>query len=282
MVFLCEIKITNENKLTQKSAAANCDHLNHIKSIYSGFAKRSTPAFLLHISGSGILVDKSSVSPGLGSQSKISDKDYDDIADIKTITSWPDHFMHRTIDREVLENAPKNVKQLIVCPPCIYGRGTGPLNQTSMQVPGYITAILKRGKGFILQEGKNVWSAIHVVDLAKLMCLLTEEAMKPNGGSATWGSEAYYFASSEKIVWGELAKDITKRLYRKGAVKSEELEVIEKSELGEIDKMTLDLCGSNSKSTASRGKRDVGWAPKQAGVVDSLDEAIQMVLIKDN
>ena len=42
--------------------------------------------------------------------------------------------------------------------------------------------------------------ALHIDDAASAFILLVEEALKPNGGSAQWGSDGYYFAEAEEFV----------------------------------------------------------------------------------
>jgi hypothetical protein len=41
---------------------------------------------------------------------------------------------------------------------------------------------------------------LHVDDVADAFILLIEEALKPNGGQAQWGSDGYYFAEAGEFV----------------------------------------------------------------------------------
>jgi hypothetical protein len=41
---------------------------------------------------------------------------------------------------------------------------------------------------------------IHIDDIAEAFILLAEEALKPHGGSASWGAEGYYFAEAGEFV----------------------------------------------------------------------------------
>jgi hypothetical protein len=41
---------------------------------------------------------------------------------------------------------------------------------------------------------------VHLDDLCDAFILLTEEALKPNGGNAQWGDEGYYFAEAGEFV----------------------------------------------------------------------------------
>tara|TARA_R110002060_G_scaffold78222_1_gene91027 strand:+ start:817 stop:1251 length:435 start_codon:yes stop_codon:yes gene_type:complete len=88
-----------------------------------------------------------------------STKVYSDIADLQEITSFPiENHVHRDVDMALLEAQKRfSVPTAIVSPPMIHGVGQGPLKQRSIQVPFLIEAILKRGKGFQVLDGENIW-----------------------------------------------------------------------------------------------------------------------------
>lgn len=91
------------------------------------------------------------------------------------------------------------LKTAIVCPPTIYGVGSGSGNNRSNQVPGLTKSILKRGEGFQVTEGKATWNNVHISDLANQYLLLTEDAAA-GGEKATWGAEGYYFSENGEHV----------------------------------------------------------------------------------
>lgn len=53
------------------------------------------------------------------------------------------------------------VRTLIVGPPTIYGRGRGPTNQRSIQVPGIVDFTLKNGFAPIQAPGLTEWDNVH-------------------------------------------------------------------------------------------------------------------------
>jgi hypothetical protein len=80
-------------------------------------------------------------------------------------------------------------------------------------------AILKRGKGFQIGEGTNIWNRkladlqifirrirtdccedIHIDDLSDAFLTIVEESLKPNGGRAAWGKEGYYYTETGEFV----------------------------------------------------------------------------------
>ena len=111
-----------------------------------------------------------------------------------------------------------NVPTAIVSPPLIHGIGKGPIKTRSIQIPYLSEAILKRGRGFQVLEGQNIWDgkyicligsmaerlprhiATHIDDVAFAFVLLVEEALKPKGGKAQWGNSGYYFVDGAEFV----------------------------------------------------------------------------------
>jgi hypothetical protein len=75
------------------------------------------------------------------------------------ITSFPvEGHLHRDVDLAILEAQKRlNVPTAILSPPLVHGVGKGPIKTRSIQIPAMAEAILKRGKGFQILEGRNIW-----------------------------------------------------------------------------------------------------------------------------
>ncbi|KAL7274861.1 hypothetical protein RUND412_002223 [Rhizina undulata] len=254
---------------------ANCDHVPAAKSIVAGLKKRSksNPAYLIHTSGTGILADfKKKADFGKFASPKI----FDDLEDVLELTSFPeDDHVHRDVDKVVLAANSPHIKTAIVCPPLIYGSGSGAGNVASIQVPELVRQILKRGEAFQVEAGKNVWNNVHVKDLATLYLALTEAAAN-KGGKATWGEEGYYFAENGEEAWGETTKNIAKKAKEKGLLKSDAIASLNNEEIEKIHQYGPLFWGTNSRGKACRAKRDLGWSPKEKSLVDTLDEVISL------
>jgi hypothetical protein len=95
-------------------------------------------------------------------------KVYDDWDNVHEVTSLPDEAWHRPVDKTVLAAAEKGVLTAIVAPPTIYDAGRGPGNQRSIQWCKMAACAMKRGKGFYIGKGENVWTHINVHDLSAL------------------------------------------------------------------------------------------------------------------
>ncbi len=64
----------------------------------------------------------------------------------------------------VLEAQKKfKVPTAILSPPLIHGVGQGPMKTRSIQIPFMAESVLKRGKGFQILEGQNIWDGKHIV-----------------------------------------------------------------------------------------------------------------------
>lgn len=156
---------------------ANCDHEVSAHAIVKGLASKTTPGFLVHTSGTGILTWEDF---NVGRYGEANSKIYDDWDNVGEVTSMPDGAWHRNVDKIVLaaSKLSSNTKTAIVCPPTIYGPGRGPGNQTSDQFYLMGKAYIERGYAFTIGKGENLWTKINVHDLSNLYLALVEEAGK--------------------------------------------------------------------------------------------------------
>jgi hypothetical protein len=82
---------------------------------------------------------------------------YDDLENVEALTGLPDSAFHREIDKIVLAASSDAVKEVIVCPPTIYGPGRGPINRRSRQVYNLIRITLEQGQAPQLGKGLTEW-----------------------------------------------------------------------------------------------------------------------------
>lgn len=240
---------------------AHADHEVAAGAILKGIAARpsSSPGFLIHTSGTGILTYEDIDQKTFGSERT---KIWDDIKDIKEINQIPDHAPHRNVDKIVLESG---LQTAIVCPPMIYGVGRGPGNQRSIQVPTLARLTLERGKSFYVGEGKTHWTQVHIHDLSQAFLRLAEEAVK-GGGSATWGSEGYYYTENGDFVWSDVSRALAKEAKKEGLIDTEEVESLTAEDTAKLHPFGPVLWGGNCRVTASRARRDLGWMPVKDSV----------------
>lgn len=135
---------------------------------------------------------------GSGRFGYATDDTYDDLKDQKKIVSAIENNPKRIVENLVISQDPSSVKTALIVGPLIYGAGRGPVNQRSVQAPEMARATLQLGHGFRLNEGKNIWSNIHVRDLASLVSLLVEAAKDSKKGF--WNKDGVFNVENGELV----------------------------------------------------------------------------------
>ena len=107
----------------------------------------------------------------------------------------------RDLDLTVIGAAAAGVRSAVICPSLIYGIGKG-LNPDSVQVPFLAANAREQGVVQVVGAGLNVWSNVHIDDVADLYLLALSKA--PAG--------SFYFAENGEASFGEIGAAIAKRL----------------------------------------------------------------------
>ena len=253
--------------------SANCDHAGAAKAIIAGLAQSQKETYLIHTTGTGILAFEDVESKTYGIRRE---KVYDDWDGVDEVTSLPDAAAHRLVDKIVLAASKEsaNIHTAIVCPPCIYGPGRGPDNQRSVQIYDMAKFTLSRHKGFVIEEGANLWTEVHVQDLSEIFSALVGAAIKPEGSKATWNDKGYYFAQSDEFVFGDMGRQIAKIAYEKKLINSAETGTVTKEDADKMRPAGAFLWATNSRCRAIRAKELLGWTPKQKSMAELLPEII--------
>lgn len=263
---------------------ASADHEACAHAIARGLAAHdpSRPGFLIHTSGTGILLfeDLQAKTFGTGFREKV----YDDLDGVKEVTSLPDDALHRKIDKIVLEAGTKHsdrIKTAIVCPPTIYGIGRGPDNQRSIQLPTLCAGTLDLGHAIKVNEGKSYWGNVHVFDLSDLYLKLVEQAAAGGqtanwaGKPPTWGPEGYYFAENGEHVWGEVSQWVADEGKKQGLLDSNEVKSLSAEEAAKVSSIGPALWGADSRARAKRARAILGWKPSAPSFKDTVGEALE-------
>lgn len=255
---------------------ADCDHVGAATALVAGLSTSTIdgPTYLIHTSGTGVLSWADFEAKTYGYHREHT---YDDWNGIKEVISLPDAALHRNVDKIILaaSKGAGRINTAIVCPPCIYGPGRGPDNKKSLQVYKYSAATLKRGKGFVINEGTNIWTESHVQDLSNIFLELVTAAMQPDGGKATWNDEGYYFSETGAFAWGDIGKAIAKIAHEKKLIDIAEVDTITADEADKLTPMGSYLWGTNSRCKALRASKLLGWKPQQKSLMDLLPEIVE-------
>ncbi|KAJ5552612.1 hypothetical protein N7494_001990 [Penicillium frequentans] len=231
------------------------------------------PVWLIHTSGTGILTVEDQRAGTYGIERP---KEYNDWEGVSELINLPADAFHRNVD-EITINAgkenPTSVRTAIVCPPTIYGQGRGPVNTKSVQAYLLSAAVIKRGKGFLVGKGENVWHQVHVQDLSNVYLALGDAAAE-GGGKATWNDEGYYLAENGSFVWGDIQRAVAQSAFEQKYIQSPEVEVLDGKQTTEILSAGIYAWGSNSRGHSLRARKLFGWEPKQPKLIELIPEIV--------
>jgi nucleoside-diphosphate-sugar epimerase len=163
------------------------------------------------------------------------------------------------------------VKTHNIMSPTIYGPGSGPGNNLSIQIPILIRSILKNNAAFIIGDGSQEWDRISITDLVDLYRVILSQIVE--GKDVPSGKEGIFFSETGRHSWKELAQYIIDAGVKLGklssnvAVKEASLqEAADAHGLGAAPAFVELGFGSNARTKADRA-RQLGWDPK-----DGLEE----------
>jgi nucleoside-diphosphate-sugar epimerase len=194
---------------------------------------------LIHTSGTSIVADEAMGEP--------SDKVFDEDT---PFTPAPEKAARVALDRFVL--AAPGVRSIVLCNSLIYGTGLG-AEPESAQLPRLAALARETGVARHIGRGLNVWSTVHIADVADLYLLALEQAPAGSFCFVENGEASFHAmvgAMADRLGLGAPepwdAADAVAKLGRQTAVFS---------------------LGSNSRVRARRA-RALGWKPRHDSVLD--------------
>lgn len=163
----------------------------------------------------------------------------------------PPSFMASRVetDRMLLEASVRGVRTIILRAPLVYGRGG------SFFVPALFEIALQKGSLCFVGKGENIWSTVHVDDLADLYVLAMERAS---------AGELFNAASGEVTM-----KEIVEAVGRTVGCKSQGLEMEQASNL--LGDLVASVVGTNSRITAAKARQILGWNPKMPSMLEDIE-----------
>lgn len=195
----------DDSSLIEKEAC-NADLVFHLAStrhevssraIATGLAqqKRQRPGYWVQISGASMF---STDEIKAGKYGMKQGKVYDDVADQSEILDVVKSNPARVVDNLVLEQDLSKIRTALIPGPLIYGKGRGPINTRSIQVPEQAKYALENGHTFVVGAGEAAWSNVHVSDVGALMALLLEAAL--DGKEGIWNQDGIFFPENGILV----------------------------------------------------------------------------------
>lgn len=224
--------------------AASSDHEGAVKALIDGLAGSGKP--FLHTSGSSIVGD---ASGGEAGEARIYHED-------ALPTPTADKAARVAIDQLVLKAAQQNIRSAVLCNTLIYGHGAVP-GSASVQLPRLVRQAQKSGVVRHVGSGGNIWSNVHIDDVAELYRLALEKT--PAG--------TFYFVESGEASFRDMSAAIA-RVMKLGEPQNWPLEEAQKEWGYEMASYGL---GSNSRVRGERARKLLGWQPKRTSVIDWIE-----------
>lgn len=224
--------------------AASSDHEGAVKALIEGLA--GSGKTFLHTSGSSIVGD---ASGGEAGQARIYHED-------ALPTPTADKAARVAIDQLVLDAAQQNIRSAVLCNTLIYGHGAVS-GSASVQLPRLVRQTLKSGVVRHVGSGGNIWSNVHIDDVAELYRLALEKT--PAG--------TFYFVESGEASFRDMSAAIA-RTMELGEPQDWPLEEAQKEWGYEMASYGL---GSNSRVRGERARKLLGWQPKRTSVIDWIE-----------
>ncbi|KAF4340188.1 hypothetical protein FBEOM_5885 [Fusarium beomiforme] len=111
---------------------------------------------------------------------------------------------------------------VVVVPPVVYGRGTGPWNQLSVHTPDFVHARFKHKKVYKFEENTSI-QTVHISDLTALYSPIVRAAL--NNEDILSGKEGYYFAVAHDVDMWEFQDHFAAAMEARGLVPNDKPDV---------------------------------------------------------
>ena len=223
---------------------ANAEDPFVVAAILEGLAASGKP--FLHTSGSSIAGDKAA--------GKFSPKIYhEDTA----LDPRPEKIQRVAVQRAVLAAASEGVRSVVLCPCLIYGRGSG-ANPDSVQVPNLIRQAVKSGIARHIGAGENIWSTVHIDDVADAYLLALEGA---RAGS-------FFYIENGEASLKSIVESIARLL---GGKRKPESWGIDEAIAEWGAQAAWFSLGGNSRVSADKLRKTLGWKPAGAGLFHEIE-----------
>jgi nucleoside-diphosphate-sugar epimerase len=219
--------------------AANSDHKGAVEALLAGLAESGKP--FIHTSGTSLVGDEAMGEP--------SDATFTEDTLVKP---EPDKE-HRVALNKLIVDAAPGVRTIVLCNSLIYGHSFGPPAQ-SVQIPPLVAQAKESGIPRYVGRGLNIWSNVHIADMADLYALALEKA---SAGS-------FYYVENGEAAFGDLVRAIGSVL-KLAPAQSWPAEAAVAKWGRELAVFAL---GSNSRVRAAKARKELGWQPKHGSALD--------------
>ena len=224
---------------------ANAEDPFVVAAILEGLAGSGKP--FLHTSGTSVVGDKVA--------GKLSPKVFHEDTPLEPL---PEKIQRVAVHRSVLASSAQGIRSVVLCPSLIYGEGRG-ANPDSIQVPTLIRQAIKSGVPRYVGAGENVWSTVHIEDVADAY-LLALEAARPG---------SFFFIENGEANFKSIVASIGHLLGGKRAAEGWSID----EAIAEWGPMAVWFSlGGNSRVSAEKARKLLGWKPQGADLLHEIEQ----------
>lgn len=219
-----------------------------------------------------------------------SSKLYNDYSSVNEIRSLITENAETRVADNYLVNL-KDPKTALILPPIIYGKGNGPVNQRSIQVPELSRVAIQTRQTVQVGKGESAWSNIHISDLGAVFGKLVEKAVEGAEGDL-WNENGLYlvgnaeilvssFTTSQSLIqladsyqsFGKISQLVAQAAHGLGLAESSVKSVTAAEADGLTGKGSV-FWGTNARQTSDRSAKLLGWTQKS----HSLEQEIPLTV----
>lgn len=207
------------------------------------------------------------------------DDQYGDIHDEEWLRATIRKHQNRTVDNFVLDVSERTpaVKTALVIPSLTYGRGSGPGNQRSIQIPELARIALERKRAVQIGAGANVWSNVHISDLSSLLVSLVKSAISRSDDKRIWGPSGLFFAGANPgISFASAVKQIATAAQESRFLPDTEVDEISASEADKLSPHASAIVGTNARTLSERAQEVLGWSPQGPSLEDEIPPTVRV------
>ncbi|KAI2844362.1 hypothetical protein CBS12448_2509 [Aspergillus niger] len=227
----------------------------------------------LQISGASVLSIPDIVASAFGEPSNKIYSDVDGADELRELIRQ--YSAKRVVDNLVLSlpHTASRPKTALIFPPIIYGRGRGPINQRSIQIPELARVTMQRRGGVQVGKGEATWSNVHISDVSNIFVKLAEKALRSEEGEL-WNENGLYFPGSRAISFGSISARVAQEVKKLGLADSESVTEISHEEADSLTPHGGVLWGTNAQQVAQRAAKYLEWVPEGRTLEEEIPHTV--------
>lgn len=228
------------------------------------------------------------------------------------ILALDESYTHIPTDNLVRSAAADGTHVAIFSPVGIGGMSPSLEHPAPLTTGPLLTTARAFGSGFQIAEGENESGWVHVLDLARAMMILVDNAVdalaaggqQPSpaepAGFPLWGDRAYYFVQAEDVSFHDLQGALVPALVRRGVVASGEIRSVTHTQAARTclagsrefdpdaplpppDSWVIHLATWFGINMRVRGERlaALGWRPVEGSILGDWEAAVDEFLKRE-